>query len=512
MKACLAILCAQSRTEEPKRPGPALRVWLLCLGFLLLIAGAQGELVPEAGRPPNLTPDYAGIVIPPNIAPLNFAINEPAARFRVEISSRSGQSIQIASRTGKILIPQVDWRALLQANRGQALHLDVRAQNPAGQWTQFQVVTNTISDDDIDGYLAYRRLGPLFNFFGSGTVGIFQRNLRNYDESPILEVKDRTENRGYCVNCHTFLNRDPGTFTLHLRGMDGKAMLLARNGQVAKVDLLGGYMCWHPSGKLLVFSRNKLSLFFHSVGETREVYDGHSDLAIYHLDSNTVTTPPVIAQPDRQENWPMWSQDGQYLYFVSAPALPLDRFKDVRYDLMRVHYDLATDAWGTPETLLSAQETGRSLVEPRPSPDGRFLVFTACDYGHFPIYQTNSALYLMDLATKAYHRMELNSGRGDTWHCWSSNSRWLVFTSKRLSRLLSRPFFSHIDQTGQASKPFVLPQEEPLFYDTFLKNYNVPELITGPVTVAERDLFKAVFRPPTVKPCRHAFPTAGSKR
>jgi Tol biopolymer transport system component len=62
-------------------------------------------------------------------------------------------------------------------------------------------------------------------------------------------------------------------------------------------------------------------------------------------------------------------------------------------------------------SLLSAQETGRSLVEPRPSPDGRFLVFTACDYGHFPIYQTNSALYLMDLATKAYHRMELNSGR-----------------------------------------------------------------------------------------------------
>jgi hypothetical protein len=282
-----------------------------CLAYLLVVMGARGQALSLPNRLAEITPDYAGIVIPPNIAPLNFAINEPAARFLVQISSRSGQSIQVSSRTGKILIPPAAWRALLEANRGQPLYLEVRAQNTAGQWTQFQTITNTISDDDIDGYLAYRRLGPLFNFFGSGTVGLFQRHLRNYDETAILEVKDRTQKRGFCVNCHTFLNRDPGTFSLHVRGTEGKSMLLARNTQVANVDLLGGYMCWHPSGKLLAFSRNKLSLFFHSIGENREVYDGHSDLAIYYLDSNTVTTPPLIAQPDRQENWPMWSQDGQ---------------------------------------------------------------------------------------------------------------------------------------------------------------------------------------------------------
>ncbi len=475
-------------------------IWLLSLSLLLADLSARAHDVTVAGRPPKITPDYAGILLPPNIAPLNFAVNEPGVRFRVEISSTSGKALRIESRDGKIVIPGSSWRHLLAANRGQNLYVATQAQNSSGKWTQFQCITNSVSTDEIDPYLAYRRLHPLFSYYGSGTVGIFQRNLESYDESPILEVKDRTEHRGYCVNCHTFLNRDPGTFTLHLRGTDGKAMLMARNGRVDKIDLLGGYMAWHPSGRLLAFSRNKLSLFFHSIGETREVYDGHSDLAIYHADSNTLTTPDVIAQPDRQENWPMWSPDGQYLYFASAPALPLDQYKSVRYDLMRVRYDLTTDTWGKPETLLSGQDAGHSLVQPRPSPDGRFLVFTACDYGHFPIYQTNSTQYLMELSTRQYQRMELNSGRGDTWHCWSSNSRWLVFSSKRLGRLLTRPFFSHIDVSGHASKPFVLPQEDPLFYDSFPKTYNVPEFITGPVTVKERDLFKAVFNSCTIKP------------
>ena len=50
--------------------------------------------------------------------------------------------------------------------------------------------------------------------------------------------------------------------------------------------------------------------------------------------------------------------------------------------------------------------------------------------------------------------------------------------------LFTRPFFSYLDDMGKASKPFVLPQEDPMFYANFLKNYNIPELITGKVTVS----------------------------
>lgn len=33
----------------------------------------------QVSAPANIKPDYSGIVIPPNIGPLNFVIHEPAA-------------------------------------------------------------------------------------------------------------------------------------------------------------------------------------------------------------------------------------------------------------------------------------------------------------------------------------------------------------------------------------------------------------------------------------------------
>ena len=91
--------------------------------------------------------------------------------------------------------------------------------------------------------------------------------------------------------------------------------------------------------------------------------------------------------------------------------------------------------------------------------------------------------------------MECNSDQADTWHCWSSNSRWLVFTSKRGTGLFGRPYFSYIDENGKAQKPFILPQANPAFYDSFAKLYQLPELIMEPVSATEREFARAVLGP-----------------
>lgn len=159
---------------------------------------------------------------------------------------------------------------------------------------------------------------------------------------------------------------------------------------------------------------------------------------------------------------------------------------------MCVPYDIDKDSWSQPETVLAASETGMSVSEPRASPDGRYLLFCMSDYGGFPVYQPSSNLYLMELKSGNYRRLECNSGRGESWHCWSSNSRWIVFSSKRDNGLLARPYFSYIDPEGREHKPFVLPQKDPTFYDTWLKTYNVPELVTGPVTIPQEELLRAI--------------------
>ena len=102
-------------------------------------------------------------------------------------------------------------------------------------------------------------------------------------------------------------------------------------------------------------------------------------------------------------------------------------------------------------------------------------------YGSFPIYQRSSDLYLMEVETGQYRRLDINSDLYDSWHFWSSNGRWIAFSSKRGNGLLTRIYFSYFDNAGRFHKPVVLPQRDPSFYDSFIWTYNIPELVTGPV-------------------------------
>jgi hypothetical protein len=304
---------------------------------------------------------------------------------------------------------------------------------------------------------------------------------------------------GGCLNCHTFLNHRPDTFGLDTRGSaKSNPVLLVLSNQVARVDKTLGYLSWHPSGRLLAFSANKLSLFYHTRGETRDVFDARSNLGIYRIDSNTVVVPPALALPDRNATWPCWSPDGKYLYYCSGPRLPVEQFRQIRYDLMRISFDIGQDRWGEPEVLLSAQQSGGSAAQPKVSPDNRYVLFCLARYGNFPVYQPSSDLFVLDLQSRHCARLGLNSDQSDSWHCWSSNGRWIVFSSKRLDGLFARPFFSYVDEQGKFHKPFLLPQEDPAYYDTCLQTFNVPELVRGPVTVKESELSRAAREPTRV--------------
>ena len=102
---------------------------------------------------------------------------------------------------------------------------------------------------------------------------------------------------------------------------------------------------------------------------------------------------------------------------------------------------------------------------------------------------------MLDIKTGKYYKPDVNSDKTDSFHSWSSNSRWFVFSSKRIDSYCTRLFFSYVDKNGKAYKPFLLPQEDPEFYNSFLYAYNVPELIKGPVTVSPQELIKTAYDP-----------------
>ncbi len=452
-------------------------------------------------RHPGISPDYSGSVVPPNIAPLNFFIQQDGSRYFVKIHSKKGKPIEIFSNTPEIMIPRNPWHELLNSNRGEQLSFDVFVKMANDQWNRFSTITNKIAGEDIDTFLVYRKIRP-----GHGTwrdMGIYQRNLSSFDESTIL-------NNGYfkhgCVNCHAFCGNRTEKMLIGIRSADyGSSALLLGGDRVQKIGTKFGYTSWHPSGRLAAFSVNKVRQLFHSAaGEVRDVMDFDSLIAYYLINSKTVKSTENLARKDRLETYPTWSADGRYLYFCSAPMTWSDRtvvpesYDQIKYDLVRASYNIDRDQWGPLESVLSAEDTGLSILLPRISPDGRWLLFCMCDYGCFPVYRHSSDLYMMDLeAAKqtgdfAYERLDINSSESESWHCWSSNSRWIAFSSKRGSGVFTRIYIAYVDKNGKAHKPIRLPQKDPTYYESCLWTYSVPELVIEPVRITREKLGRVV--------------------
>jgi hypothetical protein len=455
----------------------------------------------EVPHLPRIRPDYSGIILPPNIAPLNFTVGERGGRFVVRIRSETGDPIDIVSHSAKIRIPPRRWHPLIDANRGKDLLVDVYARED-GRWRRYRTIVNRIAEEDIDGYVAYRLIGPVHTRWRE--VGVYQRDLTTYRESAVLEG---TSLDAACVNCHSFPGNDPNRMFLGVRSrMLDNVTLLVADGQVTKVGSKFGYTAWHPSGRIAAYSLNKVRQFFHAAGaEVRDVVDIDAALVYYNPKTHAAKMVPRASDKDRLETYPAWSPDGRYLYYCSAPirwtdrnAVPRECYAEIKYDLMRIAYDVERDAWGDPETVLSADETGLSILMPRVSPDGKFLLFCMCRYGCFPVYQPTSDLYLMDLATGEHARLDVNSEFSESWHSWSSNSRWIAFSSKRGGGDFTRCYLSYVDQTGKVHKPFILPQRDPAFYDSLVKTVSVPELITGPVPLDSQALTRAARTGSTV--------------
>ncbi|MHC4985420.1 MAG: TolB family protein [Planctomycetota bacterium] len=445
----------------------------------------------EIDRTPRIFPDYQDCVIPPNIAPLNFLVEEGGSKVCVRIHGPNGEEIVVGSRNGKINIPIGPWRELLSANPGGSVSFDVYVYGGSDGWRRFKTFDNQIAHEPIDPYVVYRLLdGPNHNLLpGMATI---QRHLESFDERPIW-----VSSEGSCANCHTFINNDPSRMLMHIRGADGTAMVLARDGAVEKINTRTrynppiGFTAWHPNGQVAAFSCNMLRLLHKTAGESRAAIDYTSDLGLYDLETQSIVSTRAISRPDRRESYPNWSPDGKFLYFVSGdkpwPAgtgkkqiIPPE-FQDIQYDLMRIAYDAETGEFGAVETVLSAEQFGLSINEPRISPDGRFLMFIAAEYGGFPLY-LDSDLYILNLESgDTWPLTEANSDQCDSWHTWSINNRWVVFGSKRRDHILTKLYITYIDEDGQASKPFVMPLRDPTRYNGLLKTYNVPELVTGPV-------------------------------
>ena len=509
----------------------------------------------ESDELPTIYPDYVDVTVPVNIAPLHFHIDHDSTstdfvtRFTAgaEAWTFGGEDVRPGLKNWKLM------KATALAASSQITVEVFELQ--ADRWIHHRPFSITVSNDSIDPYISYRLISPSYVTYEDLTLNqrclenfeerLIYGNMINSDEE-----------NGQCINCHHAQWYNPNRIQFHVRQyLGGTIIAYDGNIQKVNLKTdstisAGVYPSWHPTKPWIVYSTNNTGQSFHTRDIQKiEVQDTKSNLIFYDLERNEVL--PITRDTTDFDCFPFWSPDGQYIYYVSGhwdalgeakPDFELIKYyTQMQYNLYRMPFDEQTRTFGPRELIYDASLRNRSVTLPRISPDGRWLMFTQGRFGIFHIWHNDADLYMMDL-TKAvpepepavsrviqhshtaaqqeqvsdvelanradsireaqgrqvpfpesiYPIAELNSPEVESWHCWSSNQCWVVFSSRRVDGNFTRPFIAHFDGKGHFSKPFELPQDDPQFHRQFLRSYNIPEFLSGPVTITPQEFARIV--------------------
>ena len=311
---------------------------LIAAATLLATACKPDAVVPaesvDLQTPARIFPDYSNVVIPPNIAPLNFMMREEGSEFICQITSKDGrhETVTAAGTDGKFRIDTLEWRDILEASRGSDLEVNVYAHR-GDKWMHYPAFRFTVAAEDIDPYLTYRLIEPSYELYRQ--LGIYERCLTNFQERPIYENGDTYSlNNNHCVNCHTPQQYGTGGNSLfHVRGDHGGTIFI-HGDKVERINMkndstLGNavYPAWHPSKPWIVFSSNLTGQAFHIMNSDKiEVIDYGSDLVFYDVEENRISN--ITKTTVEMETFPTWNPDGTRLYYCSATFPPLGEVPD----------------------------------------------------------------------------------------------------------------------------------------------------------------------------------------
>jgi hypothetical protein len=448
----------------------------------------------DSSQLPHIFPDYINVTVPFNIASLHFEFTGSADDMVSRYTTGDKEYIYDGIKSEP---SESDWKEMTEVSKGKSIKVEVFIKNN-GKWIRYKPFNINVAVEPIDPYISYRLIAPSYVTYEELTIN--QRCLENYDESVIYDnMLCSDEKNGQCINCHNYQNYNPQRMQFHARQANG-GTIVTYDGKIKKVNMknnkilsAGVYPSWHPWLKLIAYSVNKTGQSFHTRDLNKiEVEDAASDLIVYDLDKNKIM--PLETDPTEFSVFPFWAPDGKYLYYccahfeykdtISHEAEAMLRYKEIKYNIYRMPFDEKTYTFGSREMVFDAAGIGKSATFPRISPDGRFLMFTLGGWGCFHIWHRDADLWIMDLKTmKSRPMVEVNSKNTESYHSWSSNGRWIIFSTRRDDGGYTRPYIAYVDKKGIARKPFELPQDDPDYHHQFMKSYNIPEFMKGPVTI-----------------------------
>jgi Flp pilus assembly protein TadD/dipeptidyl aminopeptidase/acylaminoacyl peptidase len=328
-----------------------------------------------------------------------------------------------------------------------------------------------------------------------------------------IESQDRPaivlENLPVCGNCHSF-SADGGVLGLDVDyGNDkgGYAILPVEKQMVLNDEKI---ITWNdyrrddgeatfgllsqvsPDGRYVISTVKDRAVFVATpeITFSQLFFPIKGILVVYDRETGTFQPLPGANEPEYVQSNPTWSPDGKYVVFARTKAyrkealararsILLDE-KDVpefvknkepfKFDLYRVPFNGGRG--GKAEPIEGASHNGKSNYFAKFSPDGKWIVF--CKAENYMLLMPDSELYIIPAEGGEARRLRANTPLMNSWHSFSSNGRWLVFSSKA-NTPYTQLFLTHIDEQGVATPPVVLER-----FTGSDRAANIPEFVPLP--------------------------------
>ncbi len=430
-------------------------------------------------------------LFPPEMVPPTFRWRDPtrgSRRWLIRIALADGRPdmLFLVGRPRWTARPQ-DWETLkhrsleheaqvtiLGVRRGRAVRILSRAR------LSFQT-----SLDPVGAPLFYREVVLPFQKADQDPSRIRWRfgSIASPQPPPIV-----LEHLPVCANCHSF-NRDGTLLAMDADYAHNKGAYLITPVRPQMVVSPRDIISWNdyersgmsfgllsqisPDGRYVVSTVKDFAVFVARppLAFSQLFYPVKGILCVYDRQCRQFRALPGADDPNLVQSNPMWSPDGKYIVFARAPAADLrethgqgltpltpedcemliQNGKPFQFDLYRILFNEGRG--GTPEPLAGASRNGMSNYFARYSPDGRWIVF--CKARSYMLLQPDSELYIIPAAGGEARRLRCNTRRMNSWHSWSPNGKWLVFSSKAWSDY-TQLCLTHIDENGDSSPPVLL--------------------------------------------------------
>ena len=378
---------------------------------------------------PSLFPDYVNVSVPYNIAPLNFLLKDCSGQIEVRLSSSSSDYTFIGNE-GKIRFPQNEWAELLKKEKGGVIKVNVKAQKD-GKWIVYPSFKWEIKAEAIDDYIIYSKEVP-------GNVPNLNKSLTRREMASFSEKEIHKEQPFFYAKFPekvSFRGKKRGNFGVYV--MD---------------SLFVSYISVFPDKR-------------------RENIGLHSSVLLADFSNEQYKVLPDSISSGGEISFVDLSFDSRKLFYcVSSGSVDPDSILSLKYDLMSRDINPADlSVSGIPDTVASMPAA--SVSYPSSSPDGNYIAYTVSGFGASSEWHDDSDMRLMNLHTGTIDSLQIvnSANKADIVRGWSSNGRWLMFSSKRDDGFYERVYFSYIDSTGMAHKPFMLPLLDASYYNNMME-------------------------------------------